>query len=440
LGLADRDELLYDALAGVGDKPVIVPRASWPTWYIAGGTGTLFARTRWDDRAIWFATNCHATIDVDHRHPDAGNFVLVRGKDEVIVDPSPYGSQSTFTSNAPTVRSAHLPGDYQPSQGFWSEKTGFDFATQRQSGVVAARCDYSDQFKFQERRSDVPAALRDLVLVPSADGTAAALVVIDRAETGGEDRAMYVGFRTPGKLALAGDAATATIGDTTLTIAGVQRSGGKPALGGPTQKDCFKAGTVRGTCDAARIPVTDYRVEVPGEQASAVHVIGAVGTGAAAATAAPIGGDGWAGVAIGGVRDATIAWGIGGKAPSALAAKPGLVVLLDAPSGADKVRVTAKPGTGGACDVEVAPGGDVPARPAIVTMDAKCQVAADPETSAQSARALRTDRAAAPGGTRTMRSGCCGAQTTPASPLAVGAVVLPLILRRRRRRSRGRAS
>ena len=56
--LVDQDYLLYDALAGVGDKPALVPRASWPTWYVADGTGTLFARTRWDERAVWFVAEC----------------------------------------------------------------------------------------------------------------------------------------------------------------------------------------------------------------------------------------------------------------------------------------------------------------------------------------------------------------------------------------------
>src|SRR5437868_12618847 len=32
----------------------------------------------------------------------------------------------------------------------------FDFFTQRKSGVIAARCDYSDAYKFQDRKSDVP--------------------------------------------------------------------------------------------------------------------------------------------------------------------------------------------------------------------------------------------------------------------------------------------
>jgi len=57
--------------------------------------------------------------------------------------------------------------------------------TVRASGVVAARCDYSDQYKFQERRSDVPDAERDLVVLPSKDGRDAAVVrVCGRLATG----------------------------------------------------------------------------------------------------------------------------------------------------------------------------------------------------------------------------------------------------------------
>ena len=70
-------------------------------------------------------------------------------------------------------------------------------------GIVAARCDYADQYKFQDKRSDVPFAQRDYVLVPSSEGRDAVLVVVDRADTGDKDRNMYLRFRTPGKLAIA---------------------------------------------------------------------------------------------------------------------------------------------------------------------------------------------------------------------------------------------
>ena len=146
------------------------------------------------------------------------------------------------------MRSPQLPQDYQPSQAGWGDPS-FDFFTQRKSGVIAARCDYSDAYKFQERKSDVPDALRDLVVIPNADGTDAAVVVLDRANTGGDDRDLYLRFRTPGHLALTGTSATATVGATKLAITALAPE--KPAIGAPSLKDCFKQGTVRGTCDAA---------------------------------------------------------------------------------------------------------------------------------------------------------------------------------------------
>lgn len=426
LELADQESLLYDALAGVGDRPVLVPRASWPTWYLAEGTGTLYARTRWDDRAIWFVTSCRGGMDRDHRHPDAGNFVLSRGRDDVIADPSPYGSQSTLTSNAPTVRSAQLPHDYQPSQAPWGDPS-FDFFTQRKSGVIATRCDYSDAYKFQDRKSDVPDALRDLVVIPNAGGTDAAVVVLDRADTGGDDRDLYIRFHTPGHFALAGSTATATVGATKLAITALAPE--KPAIGAPTLKDCFKQGTVRGTCDAARFPSTDYRVKLAGPKPTAVHVIAATAPGATVATA-PLSGHGYAGVHLTGTRDASVIWRTSGDGALTYTAPAGLHVVLDAGDRDGRATATAKAASGG-CAVTVAPGGPLSARPLIIEVDAACKVTEDPEGAAMSAahtRVAGSHRSAA----RSPRSGCCGAQAAPASPLAMSVVVLGMLLRRRR--------
>jgi len=425
LKLADQESLLYDALAGVGDRPVLVPRASWPTWYVSENTGTLFARTRWDERAIWFIASCRGSMDRDHRHPDAGNFVLSRGADDVIADPSPYGSQSTLTSNAPTVRSAQLPHDYQPSQAGWGDPN-FDFFTQRTSGVVAARCDYSDAYKFQDRKSDVPDALRDLVVIPNADGTDAAVLVLDRANTGGDDRDLYVRFHTPGHFALDGSTATATVGATKLAITSLMPE--KPAIGAPSMKDCFKEGTVRGTCDAARFPSTDYRVELPGPKPTAAHVIAA--TGGAAVASTPLSGDGYAGVHLTGTRDASIIWRTSGSGALTYTAPPGLHVVLDAGDRDGHATATAKSGTNG-CAVTIAPGGSLSSRPVIVNVDASCTVTDDPEGPAMSAAHTRPAGSHA-SASRSPRSGCCGAQAAPASPLAMSVVVLGMLLRRRR--------
>jgi uncharacterized protein (TIGR03382 family) len=437
LGLAEDEYLFYDALALPGDRPAAVPRETWPTWYTAAATGTVFARTRWDDRAIWFVAECAPALDVDHRQPKAGNFVLSRGIDDVIVDPSPYGALSSLTSNAPTVKSAQLPEAYAPSQGPWSKRTAWDWTTQRRSGVVALRCDYSDQYRFQDRASDVPDAIRDLVLVPSARGHDAVLLVVDRASTGGADRPLYLRFRVPGRLALEGDVATTAVGRRTkLALAGLARTSGKPELGTPPAKDCFKEGTPRGQCSAARFPVTDYRVEVGGPEARAVHAISA--TGDDPPSVASIGGDDWSGVRIGGVRDAVVVWPKQPRAAMEYRAPRGrlLHVILDAAETSDgKASITAR-ADGADCVVKVSAGGDVFARPAVVALDDACAVTVDPEVERASAGGLKPPRRQQPQhpGRPSKRSGCCGAQTSPEAPLATAVLVGVLLLRRRRGR------
>ena len=432
LKITDKDFLLYDALATVGDAPVLAPRNSWPTWYRTAATGTLFARTRWDDRAIWFVAECTHALDVDHRAPSAANFALSRGRDDVIVDPSPYGSQSTFTSNAPTVTSTQFPAEYIPSQGYWSEKTHWEWATQTHGGVVAARCDYADTYKFQQHKSDVSEALRDFVLLPSADGGDATLVVIDRVELGDAARKLYLRFRVPNELALDKDGtATTTIGATRLAIHGATTA----QLGKPKNKDCFVAGTVRGTCDAARMPVTDYRVELAGPSPRAVHVIDATDPKTPAASA-PISGDGWAGIHLTSPRDAVVVWptkpGHGDFSYKAPKSKAITHVILDGPGRDSTATVSAKP-DGDACDVTVTAGGTFSSQPTIVMVDAACAVTPDPEapnaTSAVGTKPapVRTSASGA------RRSGCCGAQSAPDSPIVMAGVVCVFLVLRRRR-------
>jgi hypothetical protein len=424
LRLVDRDYFLYDALAAVGDKPVAPPRAAWPTWYLSANTGTLYTRTRWDESGVWFVAECHAAIETDHRHANAGTFALSRGKDNVIVDPTPYGSASTLTTNAPTVVSAHFPKNYIPSQGLWGETTSYDFITSRASGVVAARCDYSDSYKFQHRPSDVPEALRDFVLVPNADGTGAALLVIDRADTTSPDRYMALRFRTPGKLSLEGDAAKAQIGGTQLVISSVARSAGRTTLGGPSQKDCFKEGTIKGQCDAARFPVSDYRVQIPGPRPTAVHLISA--TGGAPASGAPLAGEGWAGVKLAGIREAVVIWRTSGGGTLSYTAPPGTHVILDATDGA---ILTAKQ-SGAGCVVALDDAESGAQKPLVATLDASCTVTPDPEAAAASA--VGTTPARSRPRTRSPRSGCCGAEAAPGQSIAMIFVVGGLLLRRRR--------
>lgn len=430
LDLHDKDYFLYAALATIGERPALPPRASWPTWYAAAATGTVFARTRWDERAVWLVAECQHGLDVDHRHPKAGNFVLSRGRDDLIVDPSPYGSRSTLTSNAPTVTSAHFPARYIPSQAAWGDDVGWDWAMQTRSGVVALRCDYAGAYKFQHRDSDVRAASRDLVLLPSRDGTDAALVVIDRARTGAAQLAMHLRFRVAGGLGLDRDVATKTLGGSRLVIAAIERSAGRPQIGRTSIKDCFGKGTILGQCDAARFDASDYRLEIAGPEPRAVHVIDALPAGTRAATAgAALEGPTWRGVQVTGPRAAVVVWP---KAPTAALryrGSPGTHVVLDAPQVAGLATITAHR-DGDACAVEVSAGGPSAARPAVFELDAACAVTLDPATGRAASAARSPARSATPG---PRGSGCCAAHGAPGSSIALGLGALGLARRRRRR-------
>jgi hypothetical protein len=432
LKLTDKDWLVHDALAAIGEPPAPIPRASWPTWYEAAASATLYARSSWDEHAIWFVAQCARTDNLDHRGPNAGNFVLSRGAADLIVDPSPYGSLSTLTSNAPTVLSANLGPKYIPSQGAWGKDIAWRWVTKTAGGVVAARCDYADAFRFQNKASDIEEALRDFVLLQSADGTDASLVVIDRATTGDGGRKMLLRFRVPAKLALDGaGTATATIGDARVTISG----GHAPALGQTALKDCFREGTTRGNCDAARLAVTDYRVEIAGPEPRAVHVIAATGA-KGGASHAPISGDGWTGVRIQGTRDAVVVWpnrpgeGFAYRAPKGKAVTH---VVLDGPASGGRAAVSARP-EGDACAVTVAAGGTVPAQPLIVRLDETCGATVDAEESnGVSAEGKRkpahVKQGVGAGG------GCCGGHgLRSGAPVALGFVVAVMLVRRLRRR------
>lgn len=473
LGLASPEFLLFDALArGVGVRGKPVPRESWPTWYLARGTSTLYARTRWDQAAIWTVMQCSKTLDVDHFQPNAGNFVLSRGKDHLIVDPSPYGSLSTLTGNAPTVDSPNLPEEYRPSQAYWSERTGFRWAHQTQRGVVLARCDYADQYKIQDRPSDVRTAVRDFVLVPSSDGTAGTLVIADRADPPARDRKLHLRFRSPAAWKLRGSGATMQNGGSELALTAFDPAKTKPTLISPTLRDCFKDSVTRGNCDAARFPVVDYRVALDGPKARITHVmeVGAKGKVGRAEAPAQISGTNYQGITVAHERgQAVVVWA---TSPGGLVvpARPGSAVIIhDAVPAGRSATLTGKK-RGDDCEVSVQVAGasaaaaalvafidedctpqldapatsaNAPAQPpaaveeapptrvAVVDAAPDAATGAAPASGAEHATEREPAKTSAP---RSPRSGCCGASATASSTLSAALLVLLALLTRRRRR------
>ncbi len=306
------------------------------------GTSVLFARSSWNPSAVWFVTQCSRTIDVDHMPAAAGNFVLSRGSDHLVVDPSPYGSLSSLTGNAPTIQSGHLPANYVPSQAYWSVRTGYSWATRLEGGELLARCDYADQYKFQERPSDIPLAQRDFVLMPwsaGADSESALLLVVDRARAKAASQNLHLRFRSPTLLKEQAPGRFAgTLGQSDLVIRPLRQSGGTPEVRDEARGSCFdqKKNYTRGNCDAARFDVSEMRQRIPGPSPVAVHLVEVGPKGASAAEPARLA-----------ARGAS-AWGFerGGRRWAVALADSAAPATYEA--GDDEARHLVLPGEGGA--------------------------------------------------------------------------------------------
>ena len=276
--LGDKTDFqLFPALAEAERvNPVDFPREKSPRTYLAAGTSILYARSSWSPHAIWFVTPCSGTIDVDHVHPNAGSFVLSRGSDELIVDPSPYGTLSSLTSNAPTVVSDNFPPDYRPSQAFWGLKTGFRWIRTPESGLIAARCDYADQYRIQETPSDIPVAYRDLVLIPYQDGRErnrhCYLCWTDRKDAR-QAQSLNLRFRSPAKLDLSEATASGTVGTSNVSIRRMLSSEVKVSKRTLQRGSCFTEQYTRGNCDAARFAISEVSEVLAGPKANAVHLV-----------------------------------------------------------------------------------------------------------------------------------------------------------------------
>ena len=262
---------IYDALAEArGAAPVDFHQAAPATAYIAPGTRNLYARTSWDPSAIQAVFTSAPRIVPDHQHFDASNFVLTRGGDHLVADPSPYGSRSSLTANAMTVDSHAVESSYAPSQSPWGQAE-MPWARATTDGVAAARSELAAAFKGDVAPSDVAFARRDWAFLPEGE-----VVTIDRVRTDDASRNAYLRFRSPGTLSLSGNVAQATMGTSRLAIHGVALSGGAPQVQPITVGDCWDSNAY-GQCQKGRFAATEYTVTLPGPKAFAVHVLDALG-------------------------------------------------------------------------------------------------------------------------------------------------------------------
>jgi hypothetical protein len=428
---------LFDALAQAAVGPAEALPASAATNYLARGVGNWYVRSGWSTDAAWGVFQCSRHLVDDHQYSNAGNWVLTRGADDLVVDPSPYGSLSTLTGNAPAVDSVSLPDGYSPSQGYWGEKSGLVWARQSGSGVATARCDYADQFQRSDVPSDVAGALRDFVLIPSATG--ASVVLIDRVVTGGADRALHLRVRSPAALGLSGDVASGTLGGSSLGIRKVWASDGVPNVRDmPQASECPSSSH---TCDVSKLPAgSEYRLDVAGPSAQAIHVVDA----APSATDAPaqlLSGAGYRGVLIerAAQRVAVIASDVaiptGGAALGyrVPAAGGAVHVVVDAPSDAAGSSDVTAVRDGADCVLEVkahvAGGAGIAGKPLVLRVKEDCTFSDDgtqaPLEPGTATGGMAMGDAGAPGGA----GGPNGGGGTSSSPLGAGGADMPATVR-----------
>ncbi len=449
----DLEETTFLLLAALAEERAVAA-TPFPTdvatmlW--APGSSTVYARSGWAADDVWFVTRCMPGDAIsDHLFFDAGNLVLSRGPDHLIVDPSPYGSMSSLSGNAPTLSSATLPDGYTPGQGPWGagNRVGFAWRRQSRTGVIATRCEYAGQYWFRDAASDVTRAVRDLVLVPTSAGKDATLVAIDYAAGG--DGPLLLRFRTLAALTASGSSAAVTVGGSRL---GVQLAATSATATGTVRAlpegDCF-SGQTRGDCDAARFAGGEWRTSVAGATKRAVTVLDAASGTPAPATVTTANGVEVVGAERSGhwiaVVTATTPSGATSTSPLTYRTRSGLPathVVVDAPRGdGGRSDVTAR-AVGDECEVTVTArdgtAGGYDGRPLMLVVTAACEATEDPDLGPFEPVPPDPGPGSEPGD---LEGGCCDAGAAPsAAPILVLAALVGLWLGRRRRSTDKRAS
>lgn len=256
-----------------------------PLWYVARGTGNMYARSSWDASAFW-SVFMSGGANGDHPHFAASNLIFSRGGDHLIVDPSNYGEPSTFETNAVTAEASVDVGSYYQTQSPFGTAS-LPWARGTSDGVYAARSDFAHMFDFDGTPSDITYAHREWVFFPEGE-----MVTIDRVHTSANSRSMYLTFHTnthtdTSSLKIDNNTgiASGTVGDSLLAIHPVLLSGGTASISQPPVGTCMVANCSYpcGACNASRFLVDEYSIKVPGSWAVAIHAFDGLGTGEALA-------------------------------------------------------------------------------------------------------------------------------------------------------------
>ena len=232
---------------------------------------------------------------------------------------------------------------------------------------------------------------------------------------------MHLRFRSPVGFALTGNVAQAKVGASTLAIHKVVGAG-TPEVRSIQPGDCWKGD--RGKCDAARFPIGEYRVQIPGATPQGLHVIDVAGGDALTIAALP--------QTTTHLRRGTQDAYVSSKAGYAVAPSAGAIHVVLAETANQKISVSKD---GAKCKVDVGDGGSREAGPIVVVVDASCTAVDDvrtgpaaPDFAGGSASLIPIP---GPPQRSKTRGGCCDGGASGAS-VAMGLVVLAGVRRRRR--------
>jgi len=429
--------LFHEALAaGEPGTASSIDRQSLPTGYFARGSGNYYGRTAHAPSATWFVSQCRGTV-VDHQHQNAGNVVLSRGADALLVDPGPYGSLSTLTGNGPTMDQPHFDATYRPSQGafgeFWGdervpsgESTRMLFARSTPSGVHATRCDYTGQFRFRDVGSSIlTSATRDVVLLPGDAG--ASMLIVDRAATTSAyaNQPLAIRFHGASAWSMSGSSATSRAGDARLAIRrvlGTTTSSTKAAPVGDCSGD-------RGKCEAARFASSVFAASIRGPNPFAVHLLDGDAT---TATLPPVDAQSTGVTRVVELHRETRRFVVASTSDASeiaeyrASAEPSTHVVLDPPAG-DRVGVTATMTPDG-CLVSLAPSSSgFASNPLVFALDSNCSASDDTENPPRVPLPTPEESGPHDGG-----CGCGLAGIRRSPPLGLALLVLALLMRRAR--------
>jgi hypothetical protein len=141
-------EPVWNWQKALGDEPGRVsedPRKG-PTSYLAKGTGTVFARSDWTDRAIWMSLTSSAFFG-DHQHLDQGHFEIARGGDMLVIDPSDYDSYASTSHNVILVDDKKENNRWNPNQQIYSKLAHVErYEDAAGIGITYALADYGDAY------------------------------------------------------------------------------------------------------------------------------------------------------------------------------------------------------------------------------------------------------------------------------------------------------